>query len=58
MFKNIGIVLKKNVSLQELAVVQGLIEVLSKTTSSIFAEEGTKLSLVIEKKLSGISRSN
>ncbi|MDA9249512.1 NAD(+)/NADH kinase [Gammaproteobacteria bacterium] len=49
MFKNIGIVLKKNVSLQELAVVQGLIEVLSKTASSIFAEEGTKLSLVIEK---------
>ena len=49
MFKNIGIVLKKNASLQELAVVQGLIEVLSKTASSIFAEEGTKLSLVIEK---------
>ena len=32
MFKNIGIVLKKNASLQELAVVQGLIEVLSKTS--------------------------
>jgi hypothetical protein len=36
MFKNIGIVLKKNASLQEISVVQGLIAVLAKTSASNF----------------------
>ena len=49
MFKNIGVVLKKNASLDERSVVQDLITVLAKNALNIFAEEGTNLSLVIEK---------
>jgi NAD+ kinase len=49
MFKNIGIVLKKNSSLEERSVVQGLINVLAKNLLNIFAEEGTDLFLVSEK---------
>jgi hypothetical protein len=48
MFKNIGIVLKKNSSLEERSVVQGLINVLAKNLLNIFAEEGTDLFLVSE----------
>ena len=36
MFKNIGIVLKKNSSLEERSVVQGLINVLAKNLLNIF----------------------
>jgi hypothetical protein len=49
MFKNIGVVLKKNASKHEHSVVQGLIKVLTKSTSNIFTEEGVKLELAIEK---------
>ena len=49
MFKNIGVVLKKNASLDERSVVQDLITVLAKNALNIFAEEGANLSLAIEK---------
>ena len=49
MFKNIGVVLKKNASMQEHAVVQDLIKVLTQSSSNIFAEEGVKLDLAVEK---------
>lgn len=49
MFKNIGVVLKKNASLDERSVVQDLITVLAKNALNIFAEEGANLSLTIEK---------
>ena len=49
MFKNIGIVLKKNASLQEISVVQELIAVLAKSSVQIFSEEGSNLQLAIEK---------
>ncbi|MDB9967236.1 NAD(+)/NADH kinase [Gammaproteobacteria bacterium] len=49
MFKNIGIVLKKNASLQEISVVQDLIAVLAKTSAQIFSEEGSHLQLATEK---------
>ena len=49
MFKNIGVVLKKNASKHEYSVVQDLIKVLTKSTSNIFTEEGVKLDLAIEK---------
>ena len=49
MFKNIGIVLKKNASLQEISVVQDLIAVLAKTSAQIFSEAGSNLQLATEK---------
>jgi NAD+ kinase len=49
MFKNIGIVLKKNASLQEISVVQDLIAVLAKTSMQIFSETGSNLQLATEK---------
>ena len=49
MFKNIGIVLKKNASLQEISVVQDLIVVLAKSPVQIFSEAGSNLQLAIEK---------
>ncbi|MDA9130779.1 NAD(+)/NADH kinase [Gammaproteobacteria bacterium] len=49
MFKNIGIVLKKNASLQEISVVQDLIAVLAKTSAQIFSEAGSHLQLATEK---------
>ncbi|MDA9785396.1 NAD(+)/NADH kinase [Gammaproteobacteria bacterium] len=49
MFKNIGIVLKKNASLQEISVVQDLIAVLAKTSAQIFSEAGSNLQLAKEK---------
>ena len=49
MFKNIGIVLKKNASLQEISVVQDLIAVLAKSSAQIFSEAGSNLQLAIEK---------
>jgi NAD+ kinase len=49
MFKNIGIVLKKNASLQEISVVQDLIAVLAKTSAQIFSEAGSHLQLAKEK---------
>jgi len=49
MFKNIGIVLKKNASLQEISVVQDLIAVLAKTSTQIFSEAGSNLQLATEK---------
>ena len=49
MFKNIGIVLKKNASLQEISVVQDLIAVLAKTSVQIFSEAGSNLQLATEK---------
>ncbi|MDC1361108.1 NAD(+)/NADH kinase [Gammaproteobacteria bacterium] len=49
MFKNIGIVLKKNASLQEISVVQDLIAVLAKTSTQIYSEAGSNLQLATEK---------
>ena len=49
MFKNIGVVLKKNASLQEISVVQDLIAVLVKSSAQIFAEAGSNLQLATEK---------
>ena len=49
MFKNIGIVLKKNASLQEISVVQDLIAVLAKSSVQIFSEAGSNLQLATEK---------
>ena len=49
MFKNIGIVLKKNASLQEISVVHDLIAVLAKSSVQIFSEEGSSLQSAIEK---------
>ena len=49
MFKNIGIVLKKNASLQEISVVQDLIAVLAKTSVQIFSEAGSNLQSALEK---------
>ena len=49
MFKNIGVVLKKNASLQEISVVQDLIAVLAKSSAQIFSEAGSNLQLAIEK---------
>ena len=49
MFKNIGIVLKKNASLQEISVVQDLIAVLAKNSVQIFSEEGSNLQSALEK---------
>jgi len=49
MFKNIGIVLKKNASLQEISVVQDLTAVLAKTSAQIFSEAGSNLQLATEK---------
>ncbi|MDO7693895.1 MAG: NAD(+)/NADH kinase, partial [Gammaproteobacteria bacterium] len=49
MFKNIGIVLKKNASLQEISVVQDLIAVLAKSPVQIFSEAGSNLQLATEK---------
>ena len=43
MFKNIGIVLKKNLSPDELSVVQGLVKILSKNVASIFSAHGIEL---------------
>ena len=48
MFKNIGVVLKKNASTHENSIVQDLIKVLAKSSSKIFAEEGIKLDLAVE----------
>ena len=47
MFKNIGVVLKKNASMHEHSVVQDLIKVLTKSASNIYTEEGVKLELAI-----------
>jgi NAD+ kinase len=49
MFKNIGVVLKKNASLQEISVVQDLIAVLAKSSAQIFSEAGSNLQLATEK---------
>ena len=49
MFKNIGVVLKKNASMHEHSVVQDLNKVLTKSASNIYTEEGVKLELAIEK---------
>ena len=49
MFKNIGVVLKKNASMHEHSVVQDLIKVLTNSASNIYTEEGVKLELAIEK---------
>ena len=43
MFKNIGIVLKKNLSPDELSVVQGLVKILSKNVANIFSAHGIEL---------------
>jgi NAD+ kinase len=43
MFKNIGIVLKKNLSPDELLVVQGLVKILSKNVANIFSAHGIEL---------------
>ena len=43
MFKNIGIVLKKNLSPDELSVVQGLVKILSKNVANIFSAHGIQL---------------
>jgi len=37
MFKNIGVVLKKNLSADDLSVVRGLVEILAKNVSNIFS---------------------
>ena len=37
MFKNIGVVLKKNLSADDLSVVRGLVEILTKNVSNIFS---------------------
>ena len=49
MFKNIGVVLKKNASLQEISVVQDLIAVLAKSPAQIFSEAGSNFQLATEK---------
>ena len=43
MFKNIGIVLKKNLSPDELSVVQGLVKILSQNVANIFSAHGIQL---------------
>ena len=48
MFKNIGIVLKKNLSPDELSVVQGLVKILSKNVANIFSAHGIELENVKE----------
>ncbi len=49
MFENIGIVVKKNQEDGDIKFLDSLLPILSKYTDKIFIEEGTKLSLVIEK---------
>ena len=48
MFKNIGIVLKKNLSPDELSVVQGLVKILSQNVANIFSNHGIELENVKE----------
>lgn len=48
MFKNIGIVLKKNLSPDELSVVQGLVKILSQNVANIFSTHGIELQNVKE----------
>jgi len=48
MFKNIGIVLKKNLSPDELSVVQGLVKILSQNVANIFSAHGIELENVKE----------
>ena len=48
MFKNIGVVLKKNLSADDLSVVRGLVEILAKNVSNIFSANKIDLKNVQE----------